>query len=74
MSGMKSMMMAQGGADPGTASRMANGMIENMIRQQAAIMSFNDVFWLLAIMFLAMLPFISLMRPPRKKGGATMMH
>ena len=45
-----------------------NGMIENIIRQQAAIMSFNDVFWLLAIMFVAMLPFILLMRPPRKRA------
>jgi len=53
---------------------MANGLIENMIRQQAAIRSFKNVFWLLAVMFLAMLPFILLMRPPRKKGGVTMMH
>ena len=52
---------------------MANGMIENMIRQQAAIMAFNDV-WPLAVMFLAMLRSILLTRPPRKKGGATMMH
>lgn len=73
VNGMKG-MMAQAGADPTTAQRMANGMIENIIRQQAAIMSFNDVFCLLAIMFLAMLPFILLMRPPRKKGGAAMMH
>ena len=72
--GLKSMMMAQGGADPATAQRMANGMIENIIRQQAAIMSFNDVFWLLAVIFLAMLPLIFLMRPPKKKGGAVMMH
>ena len=74
VNGMKGMMMSQAGADPATAQRMANGAIENIIRQQAAIMSFNDVFWLLAIMFLAMLPFILLMRPPRKKGGAAMMH
>jgi DHA2 family multidrug resistance protein len=74
VNGMKGMMMAQAGADPATAQHMANGMVENIIRQQAAIMSFNDVFWLLAIMFLAMLPFVLLMRPPRKKGGAAMMH
>ena len=74
VNGMKSMMMAQGGVDPATAQRMANGTIENIIRQQAAIMSFNDVFWLLAVIFLAMLPLIFLMRPPKKKGGAVMMH
>jgi DHA2 family multidrug resistance protein len=53
---------------------MANGMIENLIRQQAAIMSFNDVFWLLAVIFLCMLPLIFLMRPPRKKAGVVMAH
>lgn len=74
VNGMTSTMMAQGGVDPATAQRMANGMIESMIRQQAAIMSFNDVFWLLGIIFLGMLPLIFLMRPPRKKGGAAMMH
>jgi len=74
VNGMKSMMMMQGGADPLTAQRMANGTIENIIRQQATIMAFNDVFWLLSIIFLGMLPLIFLMRPPRKKGGAVMMH
>jgi DHA2 family multidrug resistance protein len=75
MNGMKSMMMAQGGADPATAQHMANGYVENVIRQQAAIMAFNDVFFLLAVVFLGMLPLIFLMRPPRKKkGGAVMMH
>jgi DHA2 family multidrug resistance protein len=74
VNGMKGMMMMQGGADPTTAQRMANRAVENMIRQQAAIMAFNDVFWLLAMIFLAMLPLIFLMRPPKKKGGPVMMH
>jgi DHA2 family multidrug resistance protein len=74
VNGVKSMLMLQGGADPATAQRMANGTIENIIHQQATIMSFNDVFWLLALIFLGMLPLIFLMRPPKKKGGAVMMH
>jgi DHA2 family multidrug resistance protein len=74
VNGMKGMMMSQGGADPVTAQRMANGMLENIIRQQATIMAFNDVFWLLAIIFLCMLPLIFLMQPPKKKGGPAMMH
>jgi DHA2 family multidrug resistance protein len=53
---------------------MASGMLENIIRQQAAIMSFNDVFWLLGLIFLLMLPLILLLRPPKKKGGSVMMH
>ncbi|HEX4664855.1 MAG TPA: DHA2 family efflux MFS transporter permease subunit [Terriglobales bacterium] len=74
VNGMKSMMMAQGGADPATAQHMANGMIENLIRQQAAIMSFNDIFWLLAVIFLCMLPLIFLMSPPKKKAGVVIAH
>ena len=74
VNGMKSVMMAHGGADPVTAQRMANGAIENMIQQQAAIMSFNDVFWLLSALFVCMLPLIFLMRPPRRRGGAVMVH
>src|SRR5436305_5878088 len=69
MNGMKSMMMSHAGADPATAQRMAGGMVENIIRQQAAIMSFNDVFWLLGLIFLAMLPLIFLLKPPKKKGS-----
>lgn len=74
ISGMKSMMMARQGVDPATAQHMASGMVENTLRQQAAIMSYNDVFWLLAIIFLGMLPLVFLMRPPKKKRGAAMMH
>jgi MFS transporter, DHA2 family, multidrug resistance protein len=74
ISGLKGMMMSQGGVDAATAQHKAGGMVENIIRQQAAIMSFNDVFWLLAVIFLLMLPLILLMRPPKKKGGAVMMH
>ena len=74
ISGLKSMIMAKQGVDAATAQHMASGMVENTIRQQAAIMSYNDVFWLLAIIFLAMLPLIFLMRPPKHKRGAAMMH
>ena len=66
MSGMQSAMVAQGGVDPATAQHIASGMLENMIRQQAAIMSYNDVFWVLGIVFLCMLPLIFLMRPSKK--------
>jgi MFS transporter, DHA2 family, multidrug resistance protein len=74
IAGLKSLMMSKGGVDPATAQHMASGMVENTIRRQAAIMSYNDVFWLLALIFLAMLPLIFLMSPPKHKRGAAMMH
>jgi DHA2 family multidrug resistance protein len=74
LNGLKSMMMAKAGADPATAQHMASGMIENMIRRQASIMSFNDVFWLMGAIFLGMLPLVLLLKQPRKHGGPVMMH
>jgi len=74
VNGMTGAFTSQAGVDPATAHRMASGMLENIIRQQAAIMSFNDVFWLLGLIFLLMLPLILLLRPPKKKGGGVMMH
>lgn len=74
VNGLKGAFMSKGGIDPATAQHMANGMLENMIRQQSTMMSYNDVFWLLGIIFLCMLPLILLLRPPKKKGGAVMMH
>lgn len=74
VNGMTGAFTSQAGVDPATAHRMASGMLENIIRQQAAIMSFNDVFWLLGLIFLLMLPLILLLRPPKKKGGSVMMH
>lgn len=74
VNGIAGAFTSQAGVDPATAQHMASGMLENIIRQQAAIMSFNDVFWLLGIIFLLMLPLILLLRPPKKKGGSVMMH
>lgn len=44
-------------------------------RAQATMLSFTDIFQLLALLFLAMLPLIFLMRSPRAgKGAAPAMH
>jgi hypothetical protein len=44
-----------------------------MVLRQAAILSYNDVFRLLGVMFLLMLPMIALMKKP-KGGGPGMGH
>ena len=44
-----------------------------MVQQQAAMLAYNDVLRFLALMFVAMLPLLFLMRKP-KKGGAVMAH
>jgi DHA2 family multidrug resistance protein len=61
------------GMDPATATRKAYAAVWGMLQQQAAMLSYNDVFFFLALVFLAMFPFILLMRKP-KGGGPVMAH
>lgn len=61
------------GADPATATHRAYGALWGMVQRQAAMLSYNDVFLTLAIMFLCMAPFVLLMRRP-KGGRAVMAH
>ena len=64
---MRGYFMAQG-SDPATATRQAYASMWGMLRHQAAMLSYNDVFLFLAIMFLVMFPFIFAMRKARSKG------
>ncbi len=66
--GARSMFMSKG-ADFATASKQAYGAMFGMVQQQAAILAFLHAFRLLGMMFLAVLPLILLMKPPRHKAG-----
>jgi DHA2 family multidrug resistance protein len=61
------------GSSPGTASKQAYQAIWGMVVRQATMLSYNDVFRFLAIMFVVMFPLIFLMRKA-KKGGPVMAH
>ena len=61
------------GADPVTASQRAHGAVWGMVQQQAAMLSYNDTFRFLGVMFLIMLPLLFLMRKPRG-GKPSMAH
>jgi DHA2 family multidrug resistance protein len=52
------------GASAATATRRAYGAVWGMVQQQAAMLSFNQVFWLLGLLFILMLPLVFLMRRP----------
>jgi len=56
------------GADAATSTRRAYEALFGMVRQQAAMLSFNQVFWLLGALFLLMLPLVFLMRRPARRG------
>jgi DHA2 family multidrug resistance protein len=73
ISSMRALFISQG-KDPATATRQAHAALWGSVQQQAAMLSYNDVFLFLAIMFLAMFPLIFLMAKPRKGGSPTMAH
>jgi len=72
----RSAMMAQG-ADPVTATQRAYGVVFAVVERQAAMQSYLDAFFLLSIMFIAVLPLVLLMKRPakqRKTGEAPVAH
>ena len=56
--------LEQRGFDAVTAGQKANGMVYQMLQQQAMLLSDMDVFYLMGILFLAIIPLILLMRKP----------
>jgi MFS transporter, DHA2 family, multidrug resistance protein len=53
------------GADPVTAAQRSHGVLWGMVQQQAAILSFNDIFRSMAVIFLILMPLAFIMRRPR---------
>jgi DHA2 family multidrug resistance protein len=62
------------GSDAVTASHRAYSVVWTMVMRQATMMSYNDAFRLLGIMFFAMMPLISLMRKPKTGGERMAVH
>jgi MFS transporter, DHA2 family, multidrug resistance protein len=63
---LQSAFMAQG-ADPVTAMRRAHGILWATVQQQAAILTFNDVFRIMGVIMLLLVPVAFVMRRPRTK-------
>ena len=60
------------GDDPVTATNRAHGAIFGMVQQQASMLSFIDVFHLLGLIFLLVIPALLIMKRPRGGGPAAM--
>ena len=73
MNGMTSHFMSQG-SSAAMASQQAYGAIWGMVQRQAAMLAYNDTFLFLAAMFVAMIPFLFLLRKPRGAKGPAMVH
>ncbi len=70
---MRDALIAQGN-DAFTATQRAYAVLFGIVQRQAAMMSYNDVFFLLTIIFATMLPLIFLMRKPKHFAGPVAMH
>lgn len=69
------MYFIQQGASAATAKQQAYEAIWGTVQRQAAMLSYNDTFLFLALVFVSMFPFLLLLRKPKpKKGAAPMMH
>ncbi|HUL14851.1 MAG TPA: DHA2 family efflux MFS transporter permease subunit [Terriglobales bacterium] len=69
---LKEMFFMRSG-DPAAAAKQAYAALFGMVERQASMIAYNDVFRILCVLFLLMLPFLLLMRRPthsRGPGGA----
>ena len=67
--GLKQSFVAAG-SDPVTASQRAYAAMFGMVQRQATMVSFVDLFRLLGVMFLLLLPLILLMKRPKGAPAA----
>ena len=63
--------MIASGADPATATQKAYAMAFGVVQRHAAMLAYIDTFLLLAIMFIAVIPLILIMKKPSLGGGGT---
>ncbi|HLW55214.1 MAG TPA: DHA2 family efflux MFS transporter permease subunit [Candidatus Angelobacter sp.] len=65
---IKTGMMAQG-ADAATATQQAYAVAFGMVQRHAAMLSYIDAFFLLSVLFIAVMPLILIMKKPKSGGG-----
>jgi DHA2 family multidrug resistance protein len=61
-------MFLGSGSGPGLADRRAYGMLFGIVERQAAMRAFLDVFLLLSIVFVLMIPLVVIMKKPAAKA------
>jgi len=62
------------GSDLVTATEQARAALVGIVRRQAAMLSFIDVFRVLGVLFLILLPLLFVMKTPRTKRGPAAVH
>jgi DHA2 family multidrug resistance protein len=62
------------GASPSDAAAQAQGVLYGMVQKNAAMLAVNDTFWILAVIFVAMIPAVLLLKRTAPRPGAVMME
>ena len=56
------MGLQPGGSSPPDAAAQAQGLMYGTLLRQSAMLAFADVFWMMGMLFLAIIPLMFLMR------------
>jgi len=67
-------MMAARGSDPVLAAHQAQGLAYGVLMRHATMLAFLDDFWLMAVVILAVIPFMFLMKKVRPHRGPDVAH
>jgi len=67
-------MLVHQGANAVEAAAKAKALIYGMVKQQASMLAFIDNFWVLAVVFLAMIPLVFLMKKTSPRKAAVAVH
>ncbi len=59
-----------GSMDPGAAHRQALGLVDGIVNGQAALLSYSDLFFYVAVLFLLSLPLLLLLGGKNAKNAA----
>ncbi|HEY6305564.1 MAG TPA: DHA2 family efflux MFS transporter permease subunit [Candidatus Angelobacter sp.] len=73
LNSIKSGLIASG-MDPTTAAKQAYATAFGIVQRHAAMLSYLDAFFLLAMMFIAVIPLILIMKKPKSGGPEGMGH
>jgi len=57
------------GVDPVTTKAIATGLLYGQVQRQAYFLAFSDVFWMLLWIFVALIPFVLLLKGKAGKSG-----
>ena len=67
-------MLHQRGSSWAMGAHQAQGMLYGELQRQAAMLAFIDVYWILGVVCLAMIPLMFLMKRARPASGPVLSH